>query len=544
MNFPPTAPGSWNPNGGPAPGYGSGNYGYGNYRADGGQASGFGHQPPAGNEYAGYQGFDRAPTTQGNNRDFGRGQAPTNSGPDHHDHHRDWGQGLAPTHPGSDHRGYNGDHAHGHAPANPDARGRDSHHRSSHRRTKDPKLLLEEVMKNLSAKEASEIIAKNSAWEKELVGESLGTMAPETFKSIWASAPRGIRAAVWDPPPDLDPNFREIKDPDVKKKTCMALNALRRERCLPLAPDTDKWFWGAESWVVVPMSSNTKNHFWDIKRKLPIFTSDPSKWKDVLEFLKKSPHGPEPKTNISRHLDVHDRTGLKGDQSPSTDVVHAPPGHWRTNSRSRSPRRRAHPTAPSPRGGRRASPRAHHSPLGSVLASPPPEGGRQRQRSPSAMLPGAGKLPIKLGSSSQLRGLDALKSLAACSPPGAKGKYDDASELADFVYNRVRIDTAELSAENLEIDRMNRLPRKMTPSKALLSVATGDSEAFKATFEIYHRKLKDIFDRIPDRKCKQWQAIKKLCEILNIELPERAKYQDLVTLFARLRTNDMTRKSF
>ena len=87
--------------------------------------------------------------------------------------------------------------------------------------------------------------------------------------------------------------------------------------------------------------------------------------------------------DLTSHLDVHGSWLDFG--------IHLIPSAGTTSSRSRSPRRKAHPTAPSPCEGRCVSHRAHHSPSGSVHASPPPEGSRQRRRSPSVMLPGAGK---------------------------------------------------------------------------------------------------------------------------------------------------------
>ena len=115
------------------------------------------------------------------------------------------------------------------------------------------------------------------------------------------------------------------------------------------------------------------------------------------------------------------------------------------------------------------------------------------------------------------------------------------SAFNDFVFKRVRVDTADLSADKLEIGVQNKLPRKKTPSKALAALPANNCQMYQAVYDIYVKKLRGVIDKIADRKHKPWKDISKLCITWNVEMPTTGS-EGLVELLARFRANDMTRK--
>ena len=163
-------------------------------------------------------------------------------------------------------------------------------------------------------------------------------------------------SAVYAAPSDVIVDFHTIRDEEARKKMCIRLNDLRRERCIMLAPQKDRHFWANESWVIQPMSRLTKNHFWEVSRFLPLFTEDVSKWKATLNFLKGCPEKPDNlnKSKSTRHFAAEDSPPgdwgqgstlpLKASPSPIGEGAPDHTGRGHTYGRSRSPHRRAHPT--------------------------------------------------------------------------------------------------------------------------------------------------------------------------------------------------------
>ena len=166
-------------------------------------------------------------------------------------------------------------------------------------------------------------------------------------------------------------------------------------------------------------------------------------------------------------------------------------------------------------------------------ASPP---GRQdderlseRGGSGSELLPGAQFLPP--------RGLDSLRAMV--DSPASKSGADD---FAEFVRAKVKVDVAQITAKSFEIDLSNKYKKKTPPSKALEGFSNHMSTTYKAVFDIYSKKLRNIFDNIPNKHCAAWKSIEKLCSSLNIDIAGSYDSGDLQSLLARLRSNDMTRK--
>lgn len=147
----------------------------------------------------------------------------------------------------------------GHLPPPPDVR---HGHTPQHR---DPKASLREALSNMNAEEVAKIMveSKRACWMEVLLSTCLNSISPDSFRKVWPTTPQTLKAVVWEPPPDVNVNFREILDDNARKKTCIALNSLRRERCLPLVPHADRHFWGEESWVL-----STRTDVTALKRSL------------------------------------------------------------------------------------------------------------------------------------------------------------------------------------------------------------------------------------------------------------------------------------
>ena len=67
------------------------------------------------------------------------------------------------------------------------------------------------------------------------------------------------------------------------------INELRRERIRALATPQSSPFYEEDSFKIVPMSRTVERHFWDVFHKVPMSTTDPTKWKSVLKFLDSCP---------------------------------------------------------------------------------------------------------------------------------------------------------------------------------------------------------------------------------------------------------------
>ena len=90
------------------------------------------------------------------------------------------------------------------------------------------------------------------------------------------------------------------------------LNELRRERCIPLSHPAQQEQWANESWDIVPMSKVCKNHFWELMRLVPLSTTDPARWGNVVTYLKDCPEKPrkKPASRLFLYWITGDATGV------------------------------------------------------------------------------------------------------------------------------------------------------------------------------------------------------------------------------------------
>ena len=165
----------------------------------------------------------------------------------------------------------------------------------------------------------------------------LQVVPPEVFKNAFNNAPFSVKAMVFEPPADLTVEWNDMNSGPERMKTCWRINSLMRERCLPLVPKGKREYWAEESWVLVPMSLETKARFWDCYQHLPLTTTDASTWQATVAHLKKCPEGVDNTIGVDAHISLDERfgpvaSGLRlprpvawalGDQRTSP-----PPGSW------------------------------------------------------------------------------------------------------------------------------------------------------------------------------------------------------------------------
>lgn len=125
------------------------------------------------------------------------------------------------------------------------------------------------------------------------VSGSIQRMGVDSFKRLFSSLPAEFRAVAFDAPPGIVVDVHSIADKEQRMSMCRRLNELRRERLLPLAPPSAAAFYHEEGFKCVPMSRVTEKHFWDLFHRLPVSTTDASKWKSVLKYIDQCPEKPK-----------------------------------------------------------------------------------------------------------------------------------------------------------------------------------------------------------------------------------------------------------
>jgi hypothetical protein len=81
----------------------------------------------------------------------------------------------------------------------------------------------------------------------------LAVLSPGEFGDIWVGIPRQLLAVAWGPPPGVVVNIDSLKGAE-HIQMCAKLNALRRERCVQLAPPKQQPHLEDESWTITPIS--------------------------------------------------------------------------------------------------------------------------------------------------------------------------------------------------------------------------------------------------------------------------------------------------
>ena len=103
---------------------------------------------------------------------------------------------------------------------------------------------LQESVQALPAEEVARVITSTLSKESltKFMQSTLQGISPEIFGEAWGKAPKPLQSTVWAAPPDVNVNWKELPRNE-QKDMCLRLNQLRRERCLPLAPEADRMYW-------------------------------------------------------------------------------------------------------------------------------------------------------------------------------------------------------------------------------------------------------------------------------------------------------------
>ena len=114
-------------------------------------------------------------------------------------------------------------------------------------------------------------------------------MTPAEFRTLFNALPADLRSVAFDAPDDVITDIKSISDKDTRMSMCKRINEMRRERIRALATPQAGPFYEEDSFKIVPMSRVVERHFWDLFHKLPISTTDATKWKSVLKHLDSCP---------------------------------------------------------------------------------------------------------------------------------------------------------------------------------------------------------------------------------------------------------------
>eukprot|EP00435_Cladocopium_sp_Y103_P072278 s266_g39.t1 len=123
--------------------------------------------------------------------------------------------------------------------------------------------------------------------------KSIQRLGVDAFRQVFFALPPEFRAIAYQPPPGVIVDIHSLTDKEQRMSMCRRLNELRRERLLPLATPSAKAFFEEEGFKCVPMSRVTERHFWDLFHRLPLSTTDATKWKAVLKHVDQCPEKPK-----------------------------------------------------------------------------------------------------------------------------------------------------------------------------------------------------------------------------------------------------------
>ena len=113
----------------------------------------------------------------------------------------------------------------------------------------DPKELMASLARQMNRDEFINFVS--AALEQD---------EPEEFKSVWAHAPKQLRAVAYAPPPGVTVDVKALPEAE-RPAMYIKLNELRRQRCMPLSDPGQQHHWANENWVIMPMSKATEERF-------------------------------------------------------------------------------------------------------------------------------------------------------------------------------------------------------------------------------------------------------------------------------------------
>ena len=151
-----------------------------------------------------------------------------------------------------------------------------------------PQHTLQRVMRDRSRspRRPEDSFRRESAGARtEEVARLLSQLSTEDFKQVFFSLPARLREAAYSAPDDI------------------VINDLRRERLRHLATPQAAAFYEEDSTKIVPMSRVTERHFWDVFHRLPMSTTDSTKWKAVLKYFDGCPEKPRAASGSARDVD-------------------------------------------------------------------------------------------------------------------------------------------------------------------------------------------------------------------------------------------------
>ena len=350
---------------------------------------------------------------------------------------------------------------------------------------------------------------------------------PDQFHAIFYNLPGALRTAAFRPPPDVCVEVKTL--PHAQQVAAyQKLNEVRRERCWQLSERGQRHQWNSESWVIVPMARETKEHFWDAFQLIPMATQDPVRWRNTLQYLKGCPEKPDKQRDFKKSIDTN--AGWTSADGARTDRER---GHGQQRDRSRSARH-----------GSRRSPTL-------IGASPKPQPrGREVLRALAESTPprhGSRRSPTLIGASpkSQPRGREVLRALAESTPPrrtNATVPPNSPDGFATWVSERVKVDVANMTFQSFEVDKKRKLAKKMIPAKALETMPRENlmGDTYKNVYAIYLRKLNQALTENGGKRNAAFNAFKNTANALNIDVSGNVDAAALVKLMARLRALDMT----
>ncbi len=111
------------------------------------------------------------------------------------------------------------------------------------------------------------------------------------------------------------------------------------------------------------------------------------------------------------------------------------------------------------------------------------------------------------------------------------------------MHQRIRVDTANLTAKAFEVDKKRKFATKVNPAAALadLPALGAMSPEYLDVFNFYVRKLNGLVANTR-RNSREWTALKATAAALNIKVDAKMGDAQIVELLARLRALDMVER--